>query len=121
MEPRKYKKHTLLRRREAKKNNFMALDLPGKFAMIKRQRTPSDSFQLFQQLSSEEQLQFIRENYKGVKVGWTYRGYGGSIQMKEGSEPCLDEIVSIVAINENHNLVVGDSAINAKGLRCGHP
>lgn len=41
--------------------------------------------------------------------------------MKEGSEPCLDEIVSIVAINENHNLVVGDSAINAKGLRCGHP
>lgn len=72
-QPRQYKRHTLLRRKEAKKANFAALDLPGKFAMILRQRTPSESYQLSNLLTHEEKLQFFRDHYKGFKVSWGWR------------------------------------------------
>jgi len=67
------KRKTLLRKREAKLNNFKALDLPGKFKMIKRQTVPAEAFRLWNQLPHEDRLQFIKENFKGLKVHWNWR------------------------------------------------
>lgn len=70
---RQYKKHTLFRRQDAKKNNFRASDLQGKFKMIIRQRTPAEAWLLYRELSHEEQNQFIRTHYKGFTVRWAWR------------------------------------------------
>jgi hypothetical protein len=71
--PRKYKKHTLLRKKEAKLNNFRKSDTLAKFAMIKRQKSGFEAFRLFNAMGHEYQLEFIRKEYRGFKVDWRWR------------------------------------------------
>lgn len=48
--------------------NFELKDLKDRFKMIVREADPFHARALFAKLSNEEQFDFIRENYRGVKV-----------------------------------------------------
>lgn len=69
----KKKYDPIKRKRDAQRRNFESADLPGKFRIIKRQKIPAVAFRFFHLLTTEEQLQFVKAEFKGVKVGWKFQ------------------------------------------------